>query len=411
MNFRRIFTASPIFVALASFYGPALSSQTPASPEPEGALAAAYNATGERLFQDLAQEPGNIVLSPYSIGSALSMVLAGARGQTAAAIADSLGLHLSPADLAAANESLIANLKAASGKNSVTLNSANALIEVKSGIVGADYRALLQRSYDAEAFSGDLDAINRWVAQKTSGKIPHILNSLPDQTGFVLANAAYFKAFWQYPFDKKATEDGTFHLNALKAVQVPMMHDEDHFALVKGNGYKAIRLPYRSDDGRLGMIVVLPDAINGLAPLVTKLGPDQLAGLIADLNAADVADVRLQMPRFHADFQARLAAPLQKAGMAAAFDRQKADFHGMTGAPPAPQVAIGDVIHSAVIDVNEESSEAAAATVVPMAATAMAQQYEPVPVPFIVDRPFLFFITDRQTGAVLFQGRISDPRK
>jgi serpin B len=410
MNFRRIFTASPIFVALASFYGPALS-QAPPSPKPEGALVAAYNATGERLFRDLAQAPGNIVLSPYSIGNALSMVLAGARGETATAMSNSLGLHLSPADLANANENLIANLKAASGKESVTLNSANALIEVKSGIVGADYRALLQRSYDAEAFSGDLDAINRWIAQKTSGKIPHILNSLPDQTGFVLANAAYFKAFWQYPFDKKATEDGTFHLNALKAVQVPMMHDSDRFALIKGNGYKAIRLPYRSDDGRLGMIVVLPDAINGLAPLVAGLGPDRLAALIADLNAADVADVRLQMPRFHADFQASLAEALQKAGMAAAFDRQKADFRGMTGAPPAPQVAIGDVIHSAVIDVNEESSEAAAATVVPMAATAMAQQYEPVPVPFIVDRPFLFFITDRQTGAVLFRGRISDPRK
>jgi serpin B len=409
MNFRRILTA-PIFVALASFYGPALS-QAPPSPKPEGALVAAYNATGERLFQDLAQEPGNIVLSPYSIGSALSMVLAGARGETATAMSNSLGLHLSPADLAAANENLIANLKAASGKESVTLNSANALIEVKSGIVGADYRALLQSSYDAEAFSGDLDAINRWVAEKTSNKIPHILDNLPDQTGFVLANAAYFKAFWQYPFDKKATEDGTFHLNALKAVQVAMMHDSDRFALIKGNGYKAIRLPYRSDDGRLGMIVLLPDAINGLAPLIAGLGPDQLAALIVDLNAADVADVRLQMPRFHADFQASLAEALQKAGMATAFDRQKADFRGMTGAPPAPQVAIGDVIHSAVIDVNEESSEAAAATVVPMAATAMAQQYEPVPVPFIVDRPFLFFITDQQTGAVLFQGRILDPRK
>jgi serpin B len=409
MNFRRILTA-PIFVALASFYGPALS-QAPPSPKPEGALVAAYNATGERLFQDLAQEPGNVVLSPYSIGSALSMVLAGARGETATAMSNSLGLHLSPADLAAANENLIANLKAASGKESVTLNSANALIEVKSGIVGADYRALLQSSYDAEAFSGDLDAINRWVAEKTSNKIPHILDNLPDQTGFVLANAAYFKAFWQYPFDKKATEDGTFHLNALKAVQVAMMHDSDRFALIKGNGYKAIRLPYRSDDGRLGMIVLLPDAINGLAPLIAGLGPDQLAALIVDLNAADVADVRLQMPRFHADFQASLAEALQKAGMATAFDRQKADFRGMTGAPPAPQVAIGDVIHSAVIDVNEESSEAAAATVVPMAATAMAQQYEPVPVPFIVDRPFLFFITDQQTGAVLFQGRILDPRK
>jgi serpin B len=411
MNFRRIFTASPVIVALAGFYGPALS-ETPASPKPEDALVAAYNGTGERLFQDLAQAPGNIVLSPYSIGSALSMVLAGARGQTADAISDTLGLHLSAADLAAANASLIANLEAASGKESVTLNSANALIEVKSGIVGADYRALLQKSYDAEAFSGDLDAINRWVAQKTSGKIPHILNSLPDDTGFVLANAAYFKAFWQYPFDKRATEDGAFHLSALKAVQVPMMHDSDRFALIKGNGYKAIRLPYRSDGGRLGMIVVLPDTINGLPALVAKLGPEQLARLLADLNAAGTADVRLQVPRFHGDFQKSIAQALQKAGMAAAFDGKKANFRGMTGSSPtAPQVAIGDVIHSAVIDVNEESSEAAAATVVPMAVTAMAPQYEPVPVPFIVDRPFLFFIADQQTGAVLFQGRISDPRK
>jgi serpin B len=410
MNFRRIFTASPIFVALAGFYGSALS-QTPASPKPEDVLVAAYNATGERLFQDLAQAPGNIVLSPYSIGSALSMVLAGARGQTATAIGDTLSLHLSPTDLANANESLIADLKTAGGKESVTLNSANALIEVKSGIVGADYRALLQRSYGAEAFSGDLDAINRWVAEKTSNKIPHILDNLPDGTGFVLANAAYFKGFWQYPFDKRATEDGTFHLSALKAVQVPMMHDEDNFALIKGAGYKAIRLPYRSDNGCFGMIVVLPDTTNGLPALVTKLGPQQLASLLADLNAASITDVRLQVPHFHGDFQKNLAEALQKAGMAAAFDGKKADFRGMTGAPPAPQVAVADVIHSAVIDVNEESSEAAAATVAPMAVTAMAPQYQPVPEPFIVDRPFLFFIVDRQTGAVLFQGRISDPRK
>jgi serpin B len=410
MNFRRIFTASPIFVALAGFYGPALS-QTPASPKPEDALVAAYNATGERLFQDLAKAPGNIVLSPYSIGSALSMVLAGACGETATAIGDTLSLHLSAADLASANSSLIADLKTAGGKESVTLNSANALIEVKSGIVSADYRALLQKSYGAEAFSGDLDAINRWVAAKTSNKIPHILDNLPDGTGFVLANAAYFKGFWQYPFDKRSTEDGTFHLTAFNAVETPMMHDEDNFALIKGSGYKAIRLPYRSDDGRFGMIVVLPDAINGLPPLVAKLGPEQLAGLLADLNAASITDVRLQVPRFHGDFQKSLAEALRKAGMAAAFDGKKADFRGMTGAPPAPQVAVADVIHSAVIDVNEESSEAAAATVVPMAVTAMARQPEPVPEPFIVDRPFLFFIVDRQTGAVLFQGRISDPRK
>ncbi|MEJ0051895.1 MAG: serpin family protein [Methylovirgula sp.] len=411
MNFRRILTASPLFVALAGFYDPALS-QAPASPRPKDALVSAYNATGERLFQDLAQAPGNIVLSPYSIGSALSMVLAGARGETATAIGDTLGLHLSDVDLASANSGLIAGLNAASGKDSVTLNSANALIEVKSGIVDADYRALLQKSYDAEAFTGDLDAINEWVAQKTSGKISHILSDLPDDTALVLANAAYLKAFWQNPFDKRVTKDGPFHLSALNAVQVPMMHDEDNYALVKGDGYNAIRLPYRSDNGRLGMIVVLPDTVNGVAALAAKLGPDQLAELLADLNAASTIDVRLQVPRFHADFQKSLAAPLQKAGMGLAFEMGRADFSGVTGKPTADlPIAIGDVVHHAVIDVNEESSEAAAATVVEEWAGAMAPENRPVPVPFIVDRPFLFFIVDQQTGAVLFQGRIADPRK
>jgi serpin B len=404
MTRSRLIAASSLFATLAGLHSPTQA----ASPTPEAVLVASYNATGERLFQDLAKDPGNIVMSPYSVGSALSMVLAGARGETAAAIAETLDLHLSDADLASANSSLIADLKAAGGKQSVTLNSANALIEVKPGIVGADYRALLRKSYGAEIFPGDLNAINRWVSDKTAGKIPHILSSLPDQTGFVLANAAYFKAVWDDPFDKKETKADNFYLTAAKTAQVQMMHNEDHFQLVTGHGYKAIRLPYNSEGGRLGMIVAIPDAVDGLDALIAQLGPQQVKGLFASLDAAGSPDVQLEMPRFHADFNASLAEPLQKAGMAAAFDGRKANFHGMTTLPV--KIAIGDVIHSAVIDVNEESSEAAAATVVPMVVTAMAQQNEPSPIPFVVNHPFLFFIADRQTGAVLFQGRISDPR-
>ncbi|WP_297298880.1 serpin family protein [uncultured Methylovirgula sp.] len=408
MNFFRVI-APMLCLAAALLCGATASATAPTAPEQT--LVSGYNSTGQRLFQDLAKAPDNIVLSPYSVGSALSMVLAGARGDTAKAIGDALQLNLSPADLADANAALIADLKSANDKNSAVLNSANALAEVKPDVVDADFRSLLQKHYAAEIFPGDLNAINRWIAQKTSGKISHLLDSLPDGTGFVLANAAYFKAFWQYPFDKAETENGTFHLTAVRDVEVPMMHDEDHFALVKGKDFKAIRLPYRSADERLGMIVVLPDAIDGLAAVIAELGPKQLADLFADFGSADFADVQLQLPRFHTGYRASLAAPLEKVGMGPAFNLQKADFSGMTGRPPAElQVAIADVIHNAVIDVNEESSEAAAATAVPMAATAMAPVNQPPPEPFIVDRPFLFFIVDQKTGAVLFQGRIVDPR-
>lgn len=410
MNFSLVVAAPTLCLATALFCGATASAVTPTAPEQ--ALVAGYNSTGARLFQDLAKGTGNIVLSPHSIGSALSMVLAGAHGDTAKAISNALDLNLSPADLAAANASLITDLKSASGKDSATLNSANALIEVKPHVVGAVFRALLQKNYAAEAFSGNVEAINRWIAQKTSGKISHMLDSLPDGTGLVLANAAYFKAFWQYPFDKADTANGTFHLTATQDVQVPMMHHEDHFALVKGKDFKAIRLPYRSVDGRLGMIVVLPAAVDGLANVIGELGPKQIAELFVQLGTAGFSDVQLQLPRFHAGYQTSLAAPLKKAGMGLAFDMQKADFRGMTGRPPAELgVAIADVIHSAVIDVNEESSEAAAATTVTVVATAMVNENRPPPEPFIVDRPFLFFIVDQQTGAVLFQGRIADPRR
>lgn len=378
---------------------------------PEQTLVSAYNSTGQRLFQIFSENPGNIVLSPYSIGIALSMAFVGADGETARMIGDTLHLNLKSTEIATANAKLIADLKAVSGQDSVLLNTANALIEVKPHIVDVHYRDLLERAFSAEAFPGDVNAINQWIARKTSDKIPHMLDSLSDDTGIVLANAAYFKAFWQYPFDKNATDDEPFHLTAARDAQVKMMRDEDHFALVKSSDFKAIRLPYRSVGQRLAMIVVIPNAIDGLAALIKELGPERADKLRADLAAADSSDVQLKLPRFHAAYRTSLTPALENNGMRLAFDQNNADFRGMTGRLPTDlRVAIGDVIHCAVIDVNEESSEAAAATVVEMTATAMAPQYRPPPEPFVVDRPFLFFIVDDGTGSVLLQGRISDPR-
>src|SRR5579863_1298830 len=162
-------------LAVVVLPGDALSSP----PSPAQSLVTAYDSLGLRLFQDLARSDGNIVLSPYSIGVALSMAQAGARGETAKVMSEALGLQLA-GDIGAENSALMDSLRTANGKDGAILNVANALIEVKPGVVGSDYRALLQKDFDADVFPGDVGAINQWIAQKTGGKIPHMLGGLSD---------------------------------------------------------------------------------------------------------------------------------------------------------------------------------------------------------------------------------------
>jgi serpin B len=210
-----------------------------------GALVDAFNGTGLRLFQAFAKTPGNIVISPYSIGTAMATVLAGARGDNAAEMAKVLGQKLPGDEINAASAAVLASLNVVSPA-SFQLRVANALMLTKPGnAVSESYIAVLREKYAAEIFQGaDLATVNGWVKEKTNGKIGSILDQLGAMTMLVLLDAIYFKARWQATFDADATRDAAFHLADGEA-QVPTMHLRADFALATRRGYQAIRLPMR----------------------------------------------------------------------------------------------------------------------------------------------------------------------
>jgi serpin B len=423
-----------------------------AEEAPARALTAAYDASAHDLFTTFVGSPGNIVFSPYSIGTAMAMALSGARGETESEMARVLRHTLPREAVDKANASVLATLKGydrsaepvtcpaptmrfngreceappsangtcATGYRqegrciapghkppSAALKAANALmlLKPKGDMISSAYAGLLEQDYRAQVFRGaGLDEINRWVAQQTDGKIDRILDTIDPDAPAVILNAVHFKAAWQSPFMARATSDEAFRLTRSATVKVPTMHRLGSYQMLTRAGYRAIRLPYSVDS--LSMVVVLPDDIGGADKLARALDAPALAALFGDLT--EWKTVSLALPRFKTSFKTKLGELFQNAGMRRAFGLQQADFSGMTNRPPreAP-LAISEVIHRAVIDVTEEGTEAAAATAITMVTTSMPSHIEP----FVVDRPFLFYIVDRPTGAILFQGRISDPRQ
>jgi serpin B len=368
-----------------------------------GPLVDAFNGTGLRLFQAFAKAPGNIVISPYSIGTAMAMVLAGARGDNAAEMAKVLGQKLPGGEINAASAAVLASLNGASPA-SFQLRVANALMLTTPGnAISERYIAVLREKYAAEIFQGaDLATVNGWVKEKTNGKIGSILDQLDAMTMLVLLDAIYFKARWQATFDADATRDAAFHLADGEA-QVPTIHLRADFALATRPGYQAIRLPY--EGGRVSMVIVVPDP--GNTATAQRLDDGEMKSLLAALRTPP-RHVELALPRYHATFKSSLVGIFKSMGMRRAFDFKTADFSGMTGKAQAELPLIGQIMHAAVIDVAEEGTEAAAATAATMVAKAIRS---PPAQMFRVDRPFLFAIVDETTGAVLFEGRIADPRQ
>jgi serpin B len=414
-------------------------------------LTGAYNASAHDLFKTFAASPGNIVFSPYSVGTAMAMALSGARGDTAAEMGRVLRQNLKPAAIDTANADLLAvlngydksalpvacpsaamqfngeeceaplpaNQVCPAGYNSgdrcvapahkapsAVLKAANALMLLKErgDMIAPAYAGLLEQKYAAQVFrDAALDEINRWVDRQTDGKIEKILDQIDPEAPAVILNAIYFKAAWQTPFIRSTTSDADFRLTAKETVKVPTMRRLGHYQLLTRSGYRAIRLPYSVE--ALSMVIVLPNEVGGATRLARDLDGPALATLFRDLT--EWRNVDLALPRFKTSFRANLGQQFIQAGMKRAFDASRADFSGMTGRPVAQaQLAISDVVHRAVIDVTEEGTEAAAATAIAMMAASMPTRIEP----FMVDRPFLFYITDTASGAILFEGRISDPR-
>ena len=399
-----VITPEGAFTATES-HAPAGSdtAQAGASESTSGALIVAYNRCGQQLFRAFSKEPSNIVLSPYSIGTVMTMMLAGARGETASEMMKVLGLQLSREMIDDANAAALGSLRKTSSAW-FQLYVANALILTKRGtMISDDYVSLLRKKYAAEIFRGaDLARVNGWVKEKTGGKIDSILSRLDQKKALVVLDAIYFKARWRQAFDAHTTKDEPFHRPSGE-IQVPMMHVVSDFAVVERSGYRAISLPFAS--AHVAMIVMLPNA--DIADLVRRLDDDEMKSLLRALRAA-AQPVTLSLPRFHAQFEASLVVPFIAMGMRLPFDAALADFSGITGMPPSiAPTQIDQIMHRAVIDVAEEGAEAAAVTSVEVKIISAIPK--PVNI-FRVDRPFAFAIVDQDTGAVLFEGQVVDPR-
>jgi serpin B len=236
------------------------------------------------------------------------------------------------------------------------------------------------------------------------------LDALSDDTAAVLLNAVYFKARWAVAFNPSLTKNDVFNLSGAQKVQVPMMRRGDNLSLVARDGYRAIRLPYEIP--QLALVVALPNDIDGVRDVAGRLDDSEIANLLAALRAPTARKrVDLTLPRFSTRYDADLVPAFQLAGMKKAFDSNAADFSGMTGKPLSQvRLYIDQIKHRAMIEVAEESTEAAAATAVAVVVAAAVAAPEPPPEAFHVDHPFLFYLVDDATSAILFQGRVADPR-
>ncbi|WP_437639738.1 serpin family protein [Sorangium sp. So ce854] len=391
---------------------PATPDAQQADPPPPTALADANAAFAQRLYGKLTATKDKLFFSPASISTALAMTYAGARGETAAQMAKTLEFTLPPEALHPAFGGLVKELTQATGPKAPELRIANRLWGQAGLPIEPAFQSTTEQHYGAgielvdfkRAHEQARARINQWVEQQTNAKIKDLMppNSVTALTRLVLTNAIYFKGKWATPFDKKATKNEPFTVKPGAAPAVPMMRKILQARLGKTADASVLELAYEAQDPErtLAMVVLLPSQADGLPQVEQRLAAGQLKEYVGALEPARV-DVAL--PRFKITAEFELSKALIELGMPLAFDDVKADFSGITRAEP---LFISQVRHKAFVEVNEEGTEAAAATGV-----AMATRAAPAPPQvFRADRPFAFLIRDVATGAVLFMGRVTDPR-
>lgn len=360
------------------------------------------------LYQQLKIKGSNVFFSPYSISVALAMTYAGAGGSTAAQMAQTLHFDPDQDQLHRALAALEVRQNSVPQKGHVKLEIANSLWPQKKYDFLPEFLALTKKFYGVEITPVDYEhateaarlMINEWVESKTEKKItnliaPGILDTL---TRLVLVNAIYFKGDWASQFDRQTTHDGVFWVTPGQSAAVPMMNQTREMRYAKRDGVQVLELPYAGND--LSMIVLLPDQTAGLDELEAALTVERLEKWITNLWETEVT---VFLPKFKMTSAFRLDEALKKLGMLDAFDMLKANFARMDGRPD--WLYIFAVLHKAFVDVNEEGTEAAAATAVVMSKRGPSGP----PVMFTADHPFVFLIRDNVTQSILFFGRVVNP--
>jgi serpin B len=355
--------------------------------------------------------PGNTAISPLSISTALAMAWAGAKGDTAAEMKKTMHME-GETDLLVSQWARISYAQQDPARP-LKLKMANRLYGDAHYQFDTTYFTITRKAFSAPLeiidFRADVEAarakINTWVAEQTEQRIKDLLppRSIDPDTRLVIVNAIYFLADWAQQFDKAATSDAEFFVGGKQAKRVPTMHKQATFKHAKADGAALLELPYKGDSA--SMYILLPDKRDGLADLERAL-PAKLKTLQSKL--AD-QQVMVSLPRFVIDSPEplRLAKALQALGIKQAFDRTKADLTGIAKpADPNDRLFIGDVVHKAFVKVDEQGTEAAAATAIVAPRGGPPRQ----PTPFNADHPFLFVIVDKGSGLILFIGRVVEPK-
>jgi serpin B len=373
------------------------------------AAVAGHNAFAIDLFHELRANnfSQNLLVSPFSVSTALAMTYAGARNSTAAQMADVLHFDLPVDRLHAALGGLIADLN--EPRRGYEMAIANRLFGQHDVPFRQPFLDVNSQSYGAPLeptdFAADSDAarvhINEWVAEQTRSRIKDLLppGSVSGLTRLVLTNAVYFDGQWKYQFDPELTHDEAFQVSPVEQLETPMMFQRAEFRYGSFDGFQMLEMPYSGDD--LSMVIMLPNQVDGLAELESQLSLENFNESVGSLQAREV-DVHF--PKFTFSDEVNLAYPLQGMGMTDAFDPSRADFDGIADREQY-DLHITGVFHKTFIDVNEVGTEAAAATGVVIGITSVP----PPPPEFRADHPFLFALRDVHSGSLLFLGRLTKP--
>ncbi len=374
------------------------------------------------LFAKLQSTKGNLFFSPYSISTALAMAHAGARNKTESQMAGVLHFPISvnrrtdsssnslpdKQQFALAFGNIIKDLNNRGRKGGYTLTVANALWGQKDYGFLQEFPELIKTSYDGQLNEVDFitaaetarKTINAWVEKKTNDKIKNLISEgvLDSMTRLVLTNAIYFKGNWARQFKENRTMDSPFTLADGQKIDVATMNQKAEFGYMETDTFQVLELPYVDEE--LSMVILLPKQFDALDEFEKTLTPDNLTQWLPKIHKLEVV---VFVPKFKMTSQFSLASVLKSMGMKDAFSSD-ADFSGING---KRDLFISAVIHKAYVEVNEEGTEAAAATGVVMRLTSIG----PAPIPvFRANHPFLFLIRDNLSGSILFIGRVANPK-
>ena len=369
----------------------------------ETRLADASVSFGLKFYREVAagESAPNLMLSPLSASMALGMTMNGANGETYDAMRTSLGFgNLSEAEVNEAYKGLVAQLLARDAK--VTFNLANSIWYERALTVQQPFLDAAKNFFSAEVSALDFaDAnapktISAWAEKETGGRIKDLVKQIDPAEVMFLVNAVYFKAPWTQQFDPRSTRSGSFTRKDGTTVSTPMMTHDGRFRFVDNSEVLGLELFY--GDSSFSMVLLAPASGNNISVIEQKLTPAWLNGVLATMVNGRA---QVTMPKFKLEYGKTLNDALKNMGMTIAFDQGRADFYRIADVRPE-RLYISRVEQKTFIDVNESGTEAAAATSVGIGITSLPPQ-------ITLNRPFLYAIRERESGTILFIGRVGDP--